>query len=179
MSEDELLAMVFVLLVAGHETTVNLIASGTLALLRHPDQLARLRNDPSLIRSAIEELLRFVNPVETATERYAAEDITFAGVEIKRGELVFASLASANRDEQVFANPDELDITRQKNKHLAFGHGAHYCVGAPLARLEGGIAINLLVERLPNLRLAVPAEQLQWRATQIVRGLEALPVTLS
>lgn len=179
MTEDELLAMVFVLLVAGHETTVNLIASGTLALLQHPHQLALLRHDPSLIRSAIEELLRFVNPVETATERYASQDITFGGVEIKRGELVLAALASANRDEQVFTNPDELDITRQKNKHLAFGQGTHYCVGAPLARLEGGIAINLLLERLPNMRLAVADDQLQWRATQIVRGLEALPIRLS
>ncbi len=176
MSEDELLAMVFILIVAGHETTVNLIASGTLALLQHPDQWQRLHNDPALIRSAIEELLRFVNPVETGTERYALEDMTFAGVEIKRGELVFASLASANRDEQAFANSDQLDITRAKNKHLAFGQGAHYCVGAPLARMEGAIAINLLVQRLPTLRLAVTDDQLRWRPTQVVRGLEALPV---
>ena len=176
LSEDELLAMVFLLIVAGHETTVNLIASGTLALLQHPEQLARLRNDPTLIRSAIEELLRYVNPVETGTERYALEDMTFAGVEIKRGELVFAALASANRDETAFANPDELDITRPKNKHLAFGQGSHYCVGAPLARMEGAIAINLLVQRLPNLRLAVADEQLRWRSSQVVRGLEALPV---
>lgn len=178
LSEDELLAMVFVLLVAGHETTVNLIASGFLALLEHPDQLALLRSEPTLIRTAIEELLRFVNPVETATERYAAEDMSFAGVEIKRGELIFASLASANRDGEVFAKPDKLDITRQKNKHLAFGQGSHYCVGAPLARLEGAIAINLLVQRLPDLRLAIPASQVRWRATQVVRGLEALPVQI-
>jgi cytochrome P450 PksS len=176
LSEDELLAMVFLLLIAGHETTVNLIASGTLALLQHPDQQARLRDEPTLIRSAVEELLRFTNPVETATERYVAADVTVAGVKLQRGETVIAALASANRDAQVFANPDELDLARQKNKHLAFGHGAHYCLGAPLARMEGAIAINLLVQRLPNLRLALPAEQLQWRPTLFVRGLEALPV---
>jgi cytochrome P450 PksS len=178
LSEDELLAMVFLLLIAGHETTVNLIASGTLALLQHPEQRARLRGEPTLIRSAVEELLRFTNPVETATERYAAADVTVAGVEIRRGETVIAALASANRDAQFFANPDELDLARQKNKHLAFGHGAHYCLGAPLARMEGAIAINLLVQRLPNLRLALPAEQLKWRPTLFVRGLEALPVRL-
>jgi cytochrome P450 PksS len=178
LNPDELLSMVFVLLVAGHETTANLIASGTLALLQHPDQLALLRNDPTLIRSAVEELLRFANPVETATERYAREDMDFGGAAIQRGEMVLAALASANRDETVFANADELDITRAKNKHLAFGMGSHYCVGAPLARMEGAIAINLLVQELPNLRLAIPAEQLRWRSTQIVRGLEALPVKL-
>ena len=157
MNEDELLAMVFVLLIAGHETTVNLIGSGTLALLQHPDELARLRQEPTLIRPAIEELLRFVSPVETATERYAVTDLTLAGVAIQRGELVLAALASANRDEQVFAQADILDITRAKNKHLAFGQGSHYCLGAPLARMEGAIAINLLAQRLPDLHLAVPA----------------------
>lgn len=176
LSEDELLAMVFILLVAGHETTVNLIASGMLALLEHPDELARLRAEPSLIRTGIEELLRYTNPVETATDRYAAEDLTLGGVEIKRGELVIAALASANRDESVFANADALDLSRQKNKHLAFGHGAHYCLGAPLARMEGSIAINLLVQRMPDLRLAVPADKLRWRMTPFVRGLEALPL---
>ncbi len=178
MSEDEVLAMVFLLLVAGHETTVNLIASGTLALLQHPQELARLRDEPGLIKPAIEELLRFTNPVETATERFAREDLEMAGTKIKQGDLVLAALASANRDENYFARPDVLNITREPNKHLAFGHGAHYCLGAPLARMEGTIAINSLLARYPHLELAVSAESLRWRATPTVRGLEALPVRL-
>src|SRR5579883_2050086 len=113
--------MIFLLLVAGHETTVNLIANGMLALLEHPDQLERLRNDPSLIKPAVEEMLRYASPVETATERYAREDVTLAGVTIPRGEMVFAVLASANRDERQFPDPDRLDITREPNRHLAFG----------------------------------------------------------
>jgi cytochrome P450 PksS len=176
-SEDELLAMVFLLLIAGHETTVNLIGNGTLALLEHPDQLERLRSDPGIIRPAVEELLRYSSPVETATERYAREDVTLAGVTIPRGSLVFAVLASANRDERQFADPDKLDITREPNKHLAFGLGAHYCLGAPLARLEGQIAINTLLRRTAQLRLAVAPEALRWRRGLVLRGLEALPVT--
>ncbi len=176
LSEDELLAMVFVLLVAGHETTVNLIGSGTLALLEHPSQLAKLRSDPTLIQSAVEELLRYTCPVELATERYTREAITIAGVTIPRGELVLAVIASANRDETYFTSPDDLDIQRANNRHLAFGLGAHYCVGAPLARLEGQIAINTLVQRIPQLRLKVAPETLKWRAGITLRGLEALPV---
>lgn len=176
LSEDELLAMAFLLLIAGHETTVNLIASGTLALLQQPDQIDLLRRNPALIKPAIEELLRFTNPLETATERYAREDVTIAGVTIPRGALVFAVIASANRDATQFEDPDRLDITREKNRHLAFGQGAHFCLGAPLARLEGQIAIPTLVRRLPNLRLAAPVESLRWRATPILRGLETLPV---
>ncbi len=176
LSEDELLAMVFVLIVAGHETTVNLIGSGMLALLEHPDQLAKLCGDPTLIQPATEELLRYVNPVETATERYAGEDLTIAGTPIARGELVLAVIASANRDENYFSNPDDLDIERQNNKHLAFGQGVHYCAGAPLARLEGQIAINTLIQRVPNLRLKVAPNTLRWRTSITLRGLEALPV---
>jgi len=176
LSEDEFLAMAFLLLVAGHETTVNLIASGTLALLQNPDQLELLRNTPSLAKTAIEELLRYSNPLETATERYAREAVAVAGVTIPRGALVLAALASANRDATVFENPDRLDITRSNNRHLAFGHGPHFCLGAPLARLEGQIAIPTLIRHLPQLRLAVPAERLRWRATPTLRGLEALPV---
>ncbi len=133
LSEDEVLAMIFILLIAGHETTVNLIGSGSLALLEHPDQLAMLRSEPALIKTAVEELLRFVCPVETATERYTREDITIAGTIIPRGELVLAVIGSANRDANHFDNPDSLDITRENNKHLAFGHGVHFCLGAPLA----------------------------------------------
>jgi cytochrome P450 len=177
LSEDEVLAMIFLLLVAGHETTVNLIGSGSLALLEHPDQLEKLRNEPSVIKPAIEELLRFVCPVEMATERYAREDITIAGTTIPRGELVLAVIGSANRDANYFDNPDSLDVTRENNKHLAFGQGVHYCLGAPLARLEGQIAISTLVRRMPNLRLSIAPDQLRWRGGIILRGLEALPVS--
>src|SRR5205807_5323073 len=128
LSEDELLAMVLLLLVAGHETTVNLIGNGALALLEHPDQLEKLRSDPALIRPAVEELLRYTSPVETATERFPLQDIPIAGVTIPRGEVTFAVLASANRDGRQFPDPDRLDITREPNKHLSFGLGAHYCL---------------------------------------------------
>jgi len=177
LSEDEIVAMIFLLLVAGHETTVNLIGSGVLALLEHPDQLRKLRREPETIKSAIEELLRFVCPVEMATERYAREDITIAGTTIPRGELVLAVVGSANRDAKYFANSDLLDITRMNNKHLAFGQGVHYCLGAPLARLEGQIAISALVQRMPNLQLSVAPDQLRWRGAFVLRGLEALPVS--
>jgi cytochrome P450 PksS len=176
LSKDELLAMVLVLLIAGHETTINLIGSGSLALLEHPDQMRLLRQRPELLKNAIEELLRYVAPVEQATERYAREDVTLHGVTIPKGEMVLAVLASANRDESRFPDPDRLDIARENNKHLGFGQGVHYCVGAPLARLEGQIAIHALVQRLPALRLETTAERLRWRPGLTVRGLEALPV---
>jgi cytochrome P450 PksS len=176
LTEDEVLAMLFVLLLAGHETTVNLIASGTLALLENPEQLALLRSQPELIKTAIEEIVRYTNPVQEATERYTSEDITLHGVTIPKGEQVLAVLASANRDEQYFTNPDKFDITRQNNKHLGFGIGVHYCAGAPLARLEGQIALTNLIERAPSLRLAKPAHTLRWRSAMTVRGLEQLPV---
>lgn len=177
LSEDEILAMVILLLIAGHETTVNLIGSGTLALLEHPDQLAKLQSEPARIKPAIEELLRFVCPVETATERYASEDITIEGVTIPRGELVLAAIGSANRDANYFDDPDTLDITRENNKHLAFGQGVHYCLGAPLSRLEGQIAISTLIQRMPDLRLSIAPEQVRWRGGFVLRGLEALPVS--
>jgi cytochrome P450 PksS len=179
LSEDELVAMVVLLLVAGHETTVNLIGNGTLALLEHPDQLEKLRDDPSLIRPAVEELLRFGSPVEAATERFAREDVTIAGVTIPRGEMVLAVIASANRDERQFANPDKLDITREPNRHLAFGLGAHFCLGAALARMEGQIAIGTLLRRAPGLRLAVEPGALRWRPGLVLRGLKALPVSVA
>jgi len=176
LSADELLAMVFLLLIAGHETTVNLIGNGTLALLENPDQMETLRQDPALIRTAVEELLRYASPLETATERYAREDVTIEGVTIPQGSLVFAALASANRDDRRFPNPDKLDLTREPNRHLAFGLGIHYCLGAPLARLEGQIAINALLRRAPNLQLAVAPNTLRWRKGLVLRGLAALPV---
>jgi len=136
-NDDELLAMVFLLLGAGHETTVNLIANGVLTLLESTDQLRALLNDPALIKSAVEGLLRFNGPLETATERYAREETVVAGSTIPRGELVLAVLASANRDEQQFKDPDRLDLARDPNRHLAFGYGVHYCLCAPLGSLGG------------------------------------------
>lgn len=176
LSEDELLAMIFLLLVAGHETTVNLIGNGALALMRHPGQMERLRGDPSLVKTAVEELLRYESPLATATERFAREDIPIASVVIPRGELVYAVLASANRDPRQFPEADTLDVAREPNRHLAFGLGIHYCLGAPLARLEGEIAIPALLRRAPGLRLAVPPERLGWRRGLVLRGLESLPV---
>lgn len=178
LSEDELLAMVVLILIAGHETTVNLIGNGALALLEDPEQLALLRGNPALSKSAVDELLRFTSPVELATERYAREPITIAGTTIPRGEQVLAVLASANRDERYFVQPGLLDLTRQPNRHLAFGQGSHYCLGAPLARLEGQIAFNTLLRRAPNLRLTVPPDTLRWRRGMFLRGLERLPLAL-
>jgi cytochrome P450 len=177
LSEDELLAMAFLLLVAGHETTVNLIASGTLALLERPEQADALRNDPSLVKPAVEELLRYTSPVEMATERYPCEDVEIEGTTIPRGELVLAVLGSANRDERHFEDPDVFDITRDPNRHLAFGRGGvHHCLGAPLARMEGQIAISALLRCFPNLRLAAASESLSWRRGVFLRGLERLPL---
>jgi cytochrome P450 PksS len=178
LSEDELLAMVFLLLVAGYETTVNLIASGTVALLENPDQMDWLRSEPEIVKSAVEELLRFTSPVDIATERYAAEDMSLGGVDISRGEQVLAVLGSANRDEAQFPEPDVLDLGRDPNRHVAFGQGIHYCLGAPLARLEGQIAMRALVERVPNLRLAVDPGSLAWRKGLFLRGLKSLPVVV-
>jgi cytochrome P450 len=179
LTQDELVSMAFLLLVAGHETTVNLISGGTLALLQHPEQLERLRQEPELIGPAVEELLRYVSPVEIATERVTREDLSVAGVTIPRGHLVMAVLGSANRDERHFKEPDTLDLGRTPNKHLSFGLGIHYCLGAPLARLEGQIALQTLVNRFPKLRLARPVESLPWRTGFIIRGPKRLPVALS
>jgi cytochrome P450 PksS len=176
LSEEELLAMVVLLLVAGHETTVNLIGNGALALLEHPEQMEKLRNEPTLIKSAVEELLRYTSPVETATERYAREDVTIAGVTIRRGEMVAPVVASANRDERQFPNADKLDLSREPNKHLSFGLGTHFCLGASLARLEGQIAFSTLLRRVMDLRLTGTTSALRWRPGLITRGLEALPV---
>jgi cytochrome P450 PksS len=179
LSEDELLAMAFLLLVAGHETTVNLIASGVLALLEHPEHADALRKNPSLAKPAVEELLRYASPVEMATERYPRGDAEIGGVSIPRGELVLAVLGSANRDERHFEDPDVLDLTRDPNRHLAFGRGGvHHCLGAPLARMEGQIALNALLERFREARLAMAPESLRWRRGVFLRGLERLPLVL-
>ncbi|TMD02172.1 MAG: cytochrome P450 [Chloroflexi bacterium] len=179
LDDDELLAMVFVLLIAGYETTVNLIATGTLLLLRNPDQLARLRSDPGRIGPAVEELLRLACPVDHASERYAREDVEVGGVTIPRGSLVLVGVASANTDGAQFTDAERLDLGRSENRHLSFGLGPHYCLGAPLARLEGRIAIGELVRRFPDLRLAVPPEQLRWRPGILLRGLVSLPVQVA
>ena len=180
LSSDELMSMVFLLLVAGHETTVNLIAGGTLALLERPDDLARLRSEPDLLASgsAVEELLRFVSPVQIATERYAVEDVQLGGTTIPRGSLALALIASANHDEVQFAEPERLDLCRTPNPHLAFGQGAHYCLGAPLARLEAQIAFETMLRRVPELRLAISPAQVRWRRGLFLRGPIALPLVV-
>ncbi len=179
LSEDELLAMAFLLLVAGHETTVNLISGGTLALLDHPAQMERLRREPSLAKPAVEELLRYTSPIEMATERYAREDVEIQSTTIPRGEMVLAVLGSANRDGRHFEDPDALDFARDPNRHLAFGRGGvHHCLGAPLARMEGQIALNALLRRFPEARLTVEPESLRWRRGLFLRGLERLPLVM-
>jgi len=167
------------LLVAGHETTVNLIASGTLALLQHPDQMERLEGDPQLIKPAVEELLRYTSPVEIATERYTRRDLDISGTKLPREELVLAVLGSPNRAEEQFENPDTLDLAHDPNRHLAFGRGGvHHCLGAPLARREGQIAISALLRRFPNLHLDVEPGSLRWRRGIFLRGLQRLPLVL-
>lgn len=178
LDEDELIAMAFLLLVAGYITTVNLIGGGIAALLAHPDQLQMLRDDPALLPDAIEEFLRYDGPVNPGIARFAREDVTIAGVTIPRGATVLIASAIADRDPAQFPDPDRLDITRRDNAHLAFGHGIHYCLGAPLARLEGQVAIGTVLRRLPGLTLAVPPGELRWRPGGL-RGPEHLPVTFT
>ncbi len=176
LAREELMSMIFLLLVAGHETTVNLIANGTLTLLTHPDQMQLLCDDSTLIRSAIEEMLRFESPVASTTNRFALEDVEIRGQIILKSDLVLASLIGANRDPEVFENPDAFDIRRNPNRHMAFGYGLHYCLGAPLARMEGAIAINTLLRRLPNLQLAVDPRDIEWNESLLLRSMKALPV---
>jgi len=178
LSEQELYSMVFLLLVAGFETTVNLIASGTLALLTFPSEMARLRADPSLLPSAVEELLRYANPLNHATERFTLAPVEVGGVEIPAGEWVTVVTSSANRDPSRFPDPDQLDLGRDASGHVGFGHGIHYCLGAPLARLEGEVAFGSLLARFPSLSLAVPPSELRWRPSSLIHGLESLPVRL-
>ena len=179
LSEDELVAMIFLLLLAGHETTVNLIGNGVFALLQHPAELAKLREQPDLVGTAVEEILRFTNPVMQPAPRFARETFYLQAHRIPQGAMVIPLLASANRDEAAFERADTLDITRNPNRHVAFGLGAHYCLGAPLARLEGRIALNALVQRFPRLRLAVPEQKVRYRKMSGLRGLQALPLHLS
>jgi cytochrome P450 len=177
LDQDELVAMIFLLILAGHVTTVNLIASAAYALLTHPDQRALLADDPDLVDGAIEETLRCWGPAELASERYALEDLELSGIDVRRGDLVLPILAAADRDPARFADPDRFDLARpDARRHLAFGKGVHACLGAPLARLEGRIAVGTLFRRCPDLRLAVPAEQIRQRAMPL-RGIDALPLT--
>lgn len=176
LSENELLGMIFLLIVAGHETTVNLIANGLLALFDHPEQYARLREDPALVKPAVEEMLRWYGPVEMNLVRWVRADTDLGGQPLRRGEQVVALLAAANRDPEQFPDPETFDITREPNRHIAFGTGIHACLGATLARLEGQIAFTALLSRLPNLALAIPRDEVEWRAGTFLRGLTRLPV---
>jgi cytochrome P450 len=175
LSEEELYAFCILLLGAGSETTTNLIGNGLLALMQRPDQLDRLRDDPSLHEPAIEELLRFDSPVQV-TSRVAMEDMEIGGRAIRAGDFLVLSLAAANRDPAQFNNPDELDISREENRHISLSSGSHYCLGAPLARLEGLIAITSLLDRFPEARLA--SDKVQWREMVTLRGLTTLPLSV-
>jgi pimeloyl-[acyl-carrier protein] synthase len=175
LNEGELLAMCLLLFIAGHETTVNLIGNGTLALLEHPDQMARFKDDPALIPSAIEELLRYDSPVQW-TARITTASVELGGREIPSGSMIIAAIGAANRDPSHFSDPDRLDIARADNRHVSFGFGIHFCLGAPLARVEGQIALGTLLRRMPDLALQTGAT-LDWRESSALRGLKGLPVT--
>jgi cytochrome P450 len=179
LTGSELLATVFLLVMAGFDTTVNLIASGTLALLTHHGERTRLRRDPSLLPAAVEELLRFTSPVNHANDRFTTEDVPVGDVVIPAGEWVLPAISSANRDPAQFPNPDRLDLGRDTSGHVAFGHGIHHCLGAPLARMEAEVALGALLARFPRISLAVPPEELRWRPVSLMNGLESLPVRLT
>lgn len=179
LSHKETVAMAFLLLLAGHDTTANLIGSSVLALIEHPDQLALLRVQPQLLETTgIEELLRFTSPVADGATRFSTEDLNLHGVPIPRGSQVLGSITSANWDESVFENPTSLDLTRKPNKHLAFAFGMHYCLGTHLARLEGRTALTTLLQRFPNWELAAPRDRLRYKATVSLRGLTKLPIRM-
>jgi cytochrome P450 len=178
LTQDELVGMIFVLLLAGHETTVNLLGNGVLALMDDRVQLDKLRANPNLIKTAIEELLRFTNPVQHSIIRTAISDLEIGGVKIAAGEKVILMLAAGNRDEAVFPNAESLDVARESNRHLAFGLGIHFCLGAPLARMEGSIALNALLQKYPDITLAIPRDKVKWRPNSLLRGLAELPVRL-
>ena len=176
LNELELVSTILLLLVAGHETTVNLIGNGMLVLMQNPDQLDKLKADPTLIKPAVEEILRYVNPVQLVN-RYAAEDLEIGGQPIPRGSHLWLLLAAANHDPAYVNDPGTLNITREEARHVAFSQGIHYCLGAPLARLEGEIAFTALLKRLPNIHLTIDPENLEWRPALELRGLQSLPVS--
>ncbi|MGG0290744.1 cytochrome P450 [Bacillus pacificus] len=177
LSARELYSMIMLLIVAGHETTVNLITNTVLALLENPNQLQLLKDNPKLIDSAIEEGLRYYSPVEVTTARWAAEPFQIHHQTIQKGDMVIIALASANRDETVFENPEIFDITRENNRHIAFGHGSHFCLGAPLARLEAKIAITTLFKRMSDLQIKGDRKDIKWQGNYLMRSLEELPLT--
>jgi cytochrome P450 len=180
LTETELLSSLFQLIVAGHDTTASLIGNGVVALLDHPDQLRALCADPTRTPAAVEELMRFSAPVPHATFRFTTEAVDLGGVEIPAGRQVLVGLGAANRDPDVIDDPARLDLDRAPRPHLAFGHGIHFCLGAPLARLEGRVAFTALLGRFPDLGLAVDRDALQWTHGDglVLRGLDALPVRL-
>lgn len=178
LSEDELISMVFLLIVAGHETTVHLITNSVLALLRHPNELERLKAEPELMETAVEEILRYYGPIHGTKPQYPTEDVTMHGVTIPKGKSVMPLLGAANRDPAVFDDPETFDITRTPNRHLGFGLGIHYCLGAPLARIETQIALKNLLERVPNLRLAVPESELSVQKLPGWHRYDNLPIAL-
>jgi cytochrome P450 len=177
LSEDELMSLAFLILFAGYENTVQLIGNAILGLLTHPDQLASLRANPERYPQAVEEFARHEGPALLAIRRFPVEDVTIGAVTVPAGETVLLSLAAANRDPARFPDPERLDLDRDASGHLALGRGIHYCVGAPLARLETEIALSALLERLPDLALDADPAELRWRPSLRARGLLALPVT--
>ncbi|WP_316527435.1 cytochrome P450 [Kitasatospora brasiliensis] len=177
LSTEQISGMGRLLLIAGHETTANMTALSVLALLRNPDQLAHLREHPESVPGAVEELLRYLSIVHSGLTRVATEDVDVAGVRIRAGEGVICMVSAANRDEREFPEADELDVTRDARRHLGFGFGVHQCLGQPLARLELQIALGTILRRLPELRLAVPFEDISFRGEMLVYGVHALPVT--
>jgi cytochrome P450 len=179
LGDDEVISMMFLLLLAGHDTTSNLIASGVLALLDHPEQLQRLRDDPTLIDRAVEELLRFTSPVPFGTTRYVLDDVELSGVVLPRGSEVIGMIISANRDETEFDHPEELDLGRDPNRHLAFAFGSHFCLGNQLARLEARAAIGALVRTFDRIELAVPRDRIRYKPTPSLRGPVSVPLRLT
>ncbi|WP_433802079.1 cytochrome P450 [Actinomycetospora sp. CA-084318] len=176
IADDELVGVANLLLVAGHETTSNMLALGTLALLRHPQQLARVRDDDDAVPAAVEELLRWLAIVNSGSPRLARTDVEIGGATIRAGDLVSFNLPTANRDPALVDDPETLDVTRPPTSHLAFGHGIHHCLGAPLARLEMRVAFPALLRRFPGLRLAVPDEEIRFASHRAIHGLVELPV---
>jgi len=177
LDDDEVLGMIFLLLLAGHDTTANLISMSALMLSEHPDQLERLRENPELIQSAVEELLRFTAPVTTPGPRIPMEDLEIRGVPIARGVPILGMIISANRDEEMFTDPDTIDLGRTPNQHLGFGFGGHICLGLMLARLEARIALSTLVQRFKRIELAVPRAAIRYK-TATLRGLKSLPLRM-
>ncbi|HLM96804.1 MAG TPA: cytochrome P450 [Acidimicrobiales bacterium] len=178
LSSDEVIAMIFLLMLAGHDTTANLIGSSAVALIEHPEEAERLRAEPALMPTAVEELLRYTTPVPCGAARTLLEDVEVEGTTMPKGSKVLGMIISANRDELVFDRPDDLDLGREPNRHLTFAFGKHFCLGNQLARLEGQIAIGELVRRFPGMHLAVPRKDLRYKPVQSLRGFRSLPLRL-